>query len=211
MTHSLVEARHGRGRTALVFALVVGSALVSGACGDGDSDSSATDGGGGGGSGGENGGEDGGGDNGAAPTGTIDEATLAKCPQSSSLIETTEWMTCLEGKRLTGVEPFNNTPCELRIGTNGAFEYVRDGAVALAVPERSAWLDATGTYQNNATSGRFLLASIAPDLPFVEGETRVDRISISLFALESQDDNVEVIYYDPALSRQTYNCGVDAL
>lgn len=206
MTYSLVEARHGRGKRALMLALVVGCALASGACDDGDSDSSATDGGGGGG-----GGEDGG-DNGPGPTGGIDEAALAKCPQSSTLIETSEWLSCLEGKRVAGVEPFTDLPCELRIGANGSFEYLRDGAVAIAVPERGTWLDSSGTYLNNATSGpRFFLASVAPDLPAVEGEPRVTDLNISLFALDSEDDKVEVRYLDAALARQTYNCSVEAL
>lgn len=207
MTHSPVEAHLSRGNRALMFALLIGCAIASVACEDGgDSDSSATDGGGGG-----SDGEDGG-DHAPGPTGSIDEAALAKCPQSSTLIQTTEWMSCLEGKRLTGVEPFTDLPCELRIGENGTFEYLRDGAVAIAVPDRSTWLNASGNYQNEAISGpRFFLAGIAPDLPAVEGEPRITNVDVSLFAVDSLDDKVEVRYLDAALARQTYNCSVEAL
>jgi len=150
---------------------------------------------------------------GGEPSGNgIDEAVLAKCPQSSTLIETTEWSSCLEGKSVKGIEPFTNKPCELRIGKSGAFEYLRDNALAIAVPERSMWLDASGTYQNEGTGDRrFFLAGIAPDLKAVEGEARVTHIDISLFALDSQDDKVAVRYLDAALASQTYNCTVEAL
>jgi len=142
----------------------------------------------------------------------VDEAVLVKCPQSSTLIETTEWPSCLAGKSLKGIEPFSNKPCELRIGNNGVFEYLQDNAVAIAVPDRSKWEGATGNYQNDVSAGpRFFLAGIAPDLVPVEGEPRVTNINLSLFALDTLDDKVEVVYLDAALARQTYNCTVDAL
>jgi len=144
----------------------------------------------------------------------VDEATLARCPQSSTLIETTEWMSCLAGKRISGVEPFNNAPCELRIGSDGVFEYLRGGAVAIAVPERSRWRSATGTYQNAATSGsssRIFLAGVAPDLEAVDGAPRVTSVDLSFFSLASMEDTIEVKYLDAALVRQTYNCKVNAL
>jgi len=184
------------------------AALLSlgGACGDSSENSAAE---------GADGGSSGGGNTGSKDPGSassVDEAVLARCPQSTTLIETTEWMTCLEGERLVGIEPFNNKPCELRIGSNGAFEYLRDGAVAIAVPERSAWLGASGNYQNDSASGsRFFLAGIAPDLPPVEGEERVTHIDISLFAFDGKKDNVAVRYLDAALANQTYNCQVDVL
>ena len=141
----------------------------------------------------------------------LDEAVLAACPQSTTLIETSDWTTCLEGRRLTGVEPFSNMPCELRFGANGAIEYWRGGELAIAVPSRDAWGDAYGSYQNDASgASRFFLASVTPDLAAVEGEPRVTDVDISLFALEGQDDTVAVNYLDENLARQTYNCTVDA-
>jgi hypothetical protein len=205
MKHSLVEARKARMsvKAVTVFALL---AVTATACGDGGSESSTTDAGGG-----QNG-ADGGSGGANTPADGIDEAVLAKCPQSSSLIETTDWTSCLAGKRLTGTEPFTDMPCELRIGEEGVFEYLRGDAVAIAVPEKSTWRGANGTYQNNATSGpRFFLAGLSLDLPVVEGEPRVTNLNISLFALASQQDKVEIRYLDAALANQTYNCTVDAL
>jgi hypothetical protein len=143
---------------------------------------------------------------------TIDESVLAKCPQASTLIQTTEWTRCLEGKRLAGAEPFSNTPCELRIGANGAIDYLRNGVVAIAVPELRLWRSGSGNYQNDASSGsRIFIAGIAPDIVPEEGKPRVTDVDISLFALSTQQDVVSVRYLDSALARQTYNCNVKAL
>jgi hypothetical protein len=137
---------------------------------------------------------------------------LTACPASSSLIETTEWTSCLEGKSLTGTEPFTNKACELKIKANGAFDYLRDNAVAISIAERSAWQSPQGTYQNaNSGSTRIFLAGIAPDLPAVTGEARVTRLNISIFGTVGQQDKVEVQYLDMELARQTYNCNVSSL
>ena len=154
-------------------------------------------------------------DSGTSPPASADaitESVLAACPQSSTLIETTEWPSCLAGRRVSGTEPFNNSPCELRIGANGAFEYVRAGAVALTVPDRSSWTDASGTYQNELNAGRrIFLAGIAPDVPFVEGRPQVTHINLSFFSVASQDETVEIRYLDADRTSQTYNCKVDVL
>ncbi len=140
----------------------------------------------------------------------ITEAVLAACPQSATLIETTEWPSCLAGKRVTGTEPFNNSPCELKIGQNGAFEYLRGGAVALSIPDRSGWGAATGTYQNELNAGRrAFLASVAPNLPAAEGQSRITRITINVFSV--LDDKVEIEFMDEKLARQTYTCQANVL
>jgi hypothetical protein len=137
---------------------------------------------------------------------------LTACPASSSLIETTEWMSCLEGKSLTGTEPFSKKACELKIKANGAFEYLRDNAIAIAIPERGTWQNPQGTYQNaNSGDKRIFLAGIAPGLAAVSGEARVTRLNISIFGTAGQQDKVEVQYLDAALSQQTYNCDVSSL
>lgn len=156
------------------------------------------------------------GDGGATPPVSsadgIDEALLAKCPQASGLVQTTEWMTCLAGKRLAGTETFNGQPCELRIGANGAFEYLRSGTKALELPDRSSWRNASGTYTNSALGGpRFFLAGISPDVALVDGQASISDINISLSALPGKEDTVEVKYFDAARSRQNYNCTVQAL
>lgn len=145
-------------------------------------------------------------------SGATGEEFLANCPASSSLIETTEWTSCLEGKSLAGTEPFTNKPCELKIKANGAFDYLRDSAVAISIAERSAWQNPQGTYQNaNSGSTRIFLAGIAPDLPAVTGEARVTRLNISIFGTAGQQDKIEVQILDAALERQVYNCNVSLL
>lgn len=182
------------------------SLLLSGAAGCSDDDDGP-------GSGGEAGSSSGGSSSGNPPAAdAVTEAVLKACPQATTLIETTDWPSCLEGKRLAGEEPFSKDACELRIGEDGAFDYLIDGAVALSIPKRSAWGSASGTYQNADNSGsRFFLASLAPDLDGVEGEPRIDRVTISLFELPGMEDKVEVSYLDEKLARQTYNCTVDVL
>ncbi|HET9238598.1 MAG TPA: hypothetical protein VFO10_15160 [Oligoflexus sp.] len=145
-------------------------------------------------------------------SGTTGDEFLTNCPASSSLIETTEWTSCLEGKSLTGTEPFTNKACELKIKANGAFDYLRDDALAISITERSTWQSPNGTYQNaNTGSTRIFLAGIAPDLPAVAGVARVTRLNISIFGTAGQQDKIEVQYLDADLARQTFNCNVSLL
>lgn len=142
------------------------------------------------------------------PGGTIDATVLAACPEATTLIETADWPVCLAGVRMIGTELFGNA-CELRVADNGAFDYFRDGELALSIPPRSEWGAAMGTYQNEGgAGGRVFLASIAPDLPAVEGQARITRLSLSFFEPASHDDLVEVRYLDEKLASQTYNCKV---
>lgn len=186
----------------LLCALLTVGALACGGEDGSDTNTDARDGGA----------RDGGASDAAAtgPADVVDEAVLAACPAASQLIESSEWPSCLAGKHMTGKEPFNNMPCELRVGANGEFTYLRGGEVAIGVPARSAWRSGNGTYQNVASVGpRIFLAGIAPDLPIVEGEARVTHLNISIFGLAGQDDKVEIRYLDAALVNQTYNCTLD--
>jgi hypothetical protein len=142
----------------------------------------------------------------------IDEAVLAACPATTTLIETTEWPACLAGKRVAGTEPFNGMACELRVGASGAFSYYRGGALAIEMAGSASWGSPNGTYQNEAApQGRIFLASIAPDLPAMEGQPRITDIVLSFFGTAGEEDRVEVKVLDAALERQVYNCTVDAL
>lgn len=153
---------------------------------------------------------DGGGSTPPTAADAITESVLAACPESTSLIESTEWPSCLAGRRVTGKEPFNDSVCELTIGEAGAFEYWRGGALALSVPSESAWGAASGSYQNQLNAGRrAFLASVAPGLPAVEGEVRVERITLNFFSLA--DDKVEIQFMDEDLARKTYTCQVDVI
>lgn len=148
----------------------------------------------------------------AASGDAITESVLSACPQASRLIETAEWPSCLAGRRVSGTEPFDGSPCELRVGSDGTFEYVRSGAVVLTVPPRSTWRGATGTYQNELSAGRrIFLAGLAPDLPVVEGRPRVTNVDLAFFSVDGQDDTVSIRFLDERLARQTYSCKVDVL
>ena len=194
-----------RGATSSLFGALLLATLSTLACSDDEGSSSNNAGSSGSGGSGSGGG-------GMKPASdSVTEAVLAACPEASTLIQTTDWMSCLDGKRLVGTEPFSKEPCELRISGDGSFEYLRGGETAIAVPVRSAWQSPTGTYQNDGSNSRIFLASVAPDLEAVQGEPRVTDVAISLFELKSITDTVEVRYLDAGLSRQTYNCTVDAL
>lgn len=107
----------------------------------------------------------GGGDGGPAPAtpgtpgspsnpgtpGSTDLVTLADlqaCPQVSSPATTTQWFTCLVGKRLPGKNLITGKACELRIKAGGVFEFVNDGAVS-TLPAVSTWDRPLGVYQNS--------------------------------------------------------------
>ena len=136
---------------------------------------------------------------------------LAACPSSTTLITTLEWPDCLQGKRIVGVEPFNNQRCELRFGANGVIEYFRNDVLALAIPARSQWRPSSfGLYQNDPSGGRrIFLASITPDLAPVAGQIRPLSVDLSIASLV--DDTIEVKYFDTALSRQAWNCSINVL
>lgn len=141
---------------------------------------------------------------------TSGEAIIAACPRADNLTDTTDWPDCLAGKTMTGKEPFNNSPCELRVGANGKFEYVRNGSVALTVPDRTQWHGATGTYQNTKISGITLfLARISPSLDLVPGQPRVIFVDLKFNGLAGEQDTVAVDYNDVDVSRKTYNCTMD--
>lgn len=174
------------------------------------SDTTAMAGGGQGGSGGSKA-EGGGGSQSSADA--VTAAVLDACPQAAMLIDTTDWPDCLAGKRLVGKDPFASKACELRIGEDGAFDYLIEGSVTLSIPARSGWgNNARGTYQNaKGAGGRLFLASLSPDLPLSDGQAVIDKVSLSVAELPSLQDTVEISYFDENRARKTYNCTVGAL
>lgn len=140
-------------------------------------------------------------------------ADLTACPNASYVISSTEWMSCMAGKRLVGTEPFNGTACELHVGSDGGFQYLRGGAVALTMLPRTSWVGAWGSYTNSDMGvGRQLLASIFPGYPRVAGQNTVNSIELTLSSLPNTQDTVEVEYFDTNALRQTYTCvlsGID--
>lgn len=142
----------------------------------------------------------------------VTESVLAACPQASPSIQTIDWPSCLAGRRVSGKEPFDGVPCELRMGAEGTFEYLRSGVVAFTVPPRSAWRAATGTYKNELSAGRrTFLASLAPDLAPVDGQSWVTNVDLAFFSVAGQDETVALTYLDAARARRTVTCKVDVL
>jgi len=137
---------HARFRApALSFPVLVALVALSSAACSGGGD--ATGSGGGGHSGGSTAGGSTATGGASSNMGSGFDELIGSCPPSSTLIETSDWVTCLEGKRLSGTDPFSKKSCELRVGSEGALDYYRDGAAAIAVPARGAWRGASGTYQ----------------------------------------------------------------
>lgn len=136
------------------------------------------------------------------------ETAVAACPAQTSLIQTTDWTSCLSGKTLRGTEVFGNQPCALRFETDGALSYLRADAVAIATPPRAQWKSASGSYQNDGSGARRLfLAGISPSLEVVADQPRVTDINVKVAGAQSGiDSTVEIAYLDRALARQTYNC-----
>lgn len=144
----------------------------------------------------------------APSTDRIDAAAIAACPRSDTLLTTADWLTCLAGRRATGTEPFGGTPCELRIGQAGAFEYVRSGAVALSAPPRASWgPSAFGTYQN---TGDAFLGGVSPNLPRAAAGPTLQKMNVR-FVGRGLADSIEVEYLEESGARGTYACTVDVL
>lgn len=115
----------------------------------------------------------------------------------------------MAGKAFTGTEPFNNQSCELRFDADGGFTYLRNGATTLSGKKSDWGNNAAGTYQNDGTGARrVFLAGIMPDVPLVASTPRIDKVNVKIFGLPSQDDTIEVGYFDAAAARQTYNCKI---
>jgi len=185
-----------------ICALLAVTLLVGTGCDDDETTPAPSGGGGGGGDGGTSGA--------TPPAGGSKGAAIASCPASSSIIQNTEWVSCVAGKTIAGKEPFNNQPCEIRFGENGRIEYVRGGAVALTVPERGSWTSANGTYQYTQAPNPIFLAGLSLSYTVPEGEPRVTNVNLR-FMPAGMEDDVEVVFLDAARNRQTYTCKVDVL
>ena len=149
-----------------------------------------------------------------AGAGLIDEAAVRACPSATSLIQSTEWSSCLAGRSIAGTEVFTGTPCELRVGQDGAFDYLRNGAVFLSLPPRPQWTGVSGLYQNTVrdTLGpRLLLASLDPSFPVVAGQPYMNSVDLTFVAGAGQDESVEIEYFDALRTRITLVCRVNVL
>jgi hypothetical protein len=116
------------------------------------------------------GGGSGGGDSAAPPAGTppagsppstpappaSDIATLADvltCSYSPNIVKTTQWSTCLQGKRFIGKDKFSAAGCEFKLLANGTSE-LKLGAATYATAANAT----DGVYGNTIANGDGQLA-----------------------------------------------------
>lgn len=146
-----------------------------------------------------------------APASDPGEAAAAACPVQDPLIQGTQWVSCVAGTSLVGVEPFTGKTCTLQFDGEGGVTYSLGVQDVLAAPRASWGASATGTYTNSGSgASRIFLASVSPDLPYVEGQARLLDVNVSIYGVAKSEDLIEVRYLDPANARQTYNCTIAA-
>ena len=137
------------------------------------------------------------------------EAAIAGCPSQDTLIEGAKWVSCVAGRSMGGTEPFTNKACELKFDADGGLTYSLAGAATLTAPKASWGSSATGTYTNSGSgASRIFLASVTPELPFVEGQPQLLGVNVSIFGVGKSEDTIEIKYLDVGRARQVYNCTI---
>ena len=143
---------------------------------------------------------------------SVNAKALSACPGASSLLEKKDWSICLAGQRIAGADTFNKEPCELQIGSDGSFQYLRNGAVALQTSAPSTWQTGFGLYQNMVPGGgpiRLFIGVAQPNQEPVAGQASVTEVHLSF--VERMDDDIQIKYLDVMGKPQTYNCRVNVL
>lgn len=153
-------------------------------------------------------GSNGGSSGGATPAAgdRITAATIAACPNSDTLVASSIWTSCLEGKRAVGTDPIDKSKaCEVRFLAGNRVEFVY-GGTTYASASPNTWKD--GLYQNTpAGPYRQMLGSLNASA-LVKGE--INEIDVSIVT-EIQDDTIEITYFDEASARRTLTCKLDPL
>jgi hypothetical protein len=138
-------------------------------------------------------------------------ADILACPASSSLISSSNWSSCLAGKRLVGNDPIiTSQTCQVLYLADGGVEYTHNGVVYLPSVNGPA---KGGLYQNT-TSGsgiKLMFGNLDWDLLGSSARNRVTDVDLSIFILPDTQDLVEVTYFDSALTRRTLNCNLTNL
>jgi hypothetical protein len=147
-----------------------------------------------------------------APSSNIaTRADILACPASSSLISSSNWSSCLAGKRLVGNDPvITSQTCQILYQADGGIEYTHNGVVYLPSINGPA---KGGLYQNT-TSGsgiKLMFGNLDWDLFGSSARNRVTDVDLSVFVLPDNQDLVEVTYFDSALARRTLTCNLTNL
>jgi hypothetical protein len=154
------------------------------------------------------------GDGGSASTGTPPGPTtsaIAACGQSSAILQSTTWSTCLEGKTFKGRDPLNaTTACEVRFLEGSRVELVH-GATTYASESPASW--GSGLYTNKqqgpTANDRQLIASLDSS-KVVENRLHSLKVQIVTGVLDDMyDDTFEGTVFTAGLARTTFNCKLD--
>ena len=134
-------------------------------------------------------------------------ADILACPPSSFLISSSNWSSCLAGKRLVGRDTIIAAQsCELRFLANGSVEYTHNSVTYTPSTVGPA---NGGLYQNTTTesSVNLLLGSLDWNLSGAATRDRLTGIDVTIDLRAA--DAIAVEYFDTGLNRRTLNCSLN--
>ncbi len=138
-------------------------------------------------------------------------ADILACPASAFLISSSNWSSCLAGKRLTGNDPIISTQtCQIRYLVNGGIEYTHNGV--LYEPSVNGAADG-GLYQNTTSepSVKLMFGILDWNLSGSSARNRVTKADLSVNVFPDTQDLLVVTYFDSGLVRRTLNCNLTGL
>ena len=138
-------------------------------------------------------------------------ADILACPASAFLISSSNWSSCLAGKRLVGNDPIITTQtCQIRYLANGGIEYTHNGV--LYEPSVNGPADG-GLYQNTTSepSVKLMFGFLDWALSGSSTRNRVTNADLSVYVFPDTQDLLVVTYFDSGLNRRTLNCNLTNL
>jgi hypothetical protein len=138
-------------------------------------------------------------------------ADILNCPRSAFLISSSNWSSCLAGKRLVGNDPILTAQtCQIRYLVNGGIEYTHNGV--LYEPSVNGPADG-GLYQNTTfePSVKLMFGILDWDLSGSTARNRVTKADLSVNVFPDTQDLLVVTYFDSGLARRTLNCNLTGL
>jgi hypothetical protein len=136
---------------------------------------------------------------------------ILACPASSFLISSSNWSSCLAGKRLVGNDPIITTQtCQIRYLTNGGIEYTHNGV--LYEPSVNGAADG-GLYQNTTSepSVKLMFGILDWNLSGSSARNRVTKTDLSVNVFPDTQDLLVVTYFDSGSVRRALNCNLTGL
>ncbi len=138
-------------------------------------------------------------------------ADILNCPRSAFLISSSNWSSCLAGKRLVGNDPIITTQtCQIRYLVSGGIEYTHNGV--LYEPSVNGPADG-GLYQNTTfePSVKLMFGILDWNLSGSTTRNRVTKADLSVNVFPDTQDLLAVTYFDSGLARRTLNCNLTGL